>query len=118
MPAPFAAVLSMTPEGVLEPGDRFELTPAGQGLTLPEPLVVNRVPMETVEDFWPYCRAAGVRFPPTERPEWGAAFLRRDLRDSDRAAGHRGARVHVLRDRVLQESGRGGNPGLFHESRL
>jgi SNF2 family DNA or RNA helicase len=50
MPATFAAAVPITPEGVLEPGDRFELTPAGAGLLLPEPLVVNRVPVETIED--------------------------------------------------------------------
>src|SRR5437868_12683162 len=50
MPATFPATVSITPEGVLEPGDRFELTPAGPGLGLPESLVVNRVPVETVED--------------------------------------------------------------------
>jgi hypothetical protein len=50
MPATFPAAVPIAPEGVLEPGDRFELTPAGPGLALPQPLVVNRVPVETVED--------------------------------------------------------------------
>jgi SNF2 family DNA or RNA helicase len=49
MPAPFTP-LTFLPEGVLEPGDRFELIPAGDGLLLPEPLVVNDVPIETVVD--------------------------------------------------------------------
>jgi len=50
MASPFAGPVPFTPEGVLEPGDRFELTPAGPELLLPEALVANRVPFETVED--------------------------------------------------------------------
>src|SRR5689334_21474171 len=50
MPAPFTASVPFTPEGVLEPGDRFELTPASDHFLLPEPLIVNRIPVETLED--------------------------------------------------------------------
>jgi len=50
MASSFAASVALVPEGILEPGDRFELTPAGPDWLLPEALVVNRVPFETVED--------------------------------------------------------------------
>jgi SNF2 family DNA or RNA helicase len=49
MPAPSAAA-AFIPEGVLEPGDRFELLAAGAGLLLPETLAINRVPVEVIED--------------------------------------------------------------------
>jgi hypothetical protein len=69
MPAPFAGTLTITPEGVLEPGDRFELVPASRGLLLPEPLVVNQIPVETVED------EAGQSIPFTLQPEEGLLLL-------------------------------------------
>ena len=50
MPASSTAAVPFTPEGVLEPGDRFELVPAGVAWLLPEPLVVNRVPFDTLQD--------------------------------------------------------------------
>jgi SNF2 family DNA or RNA helicase len=65
MAVTLAVSVPITPEGVLEPGDRFELTPAGPGLLLPEPLVVNQVPVESVED------EGGRPLPVTLEPEEG-----------------------------------------------
>src|SRR5262245_21966234 len=79
MPAPSAAPVPFTPEGVLEPGDRFELTPDGSRLLLPEPLVVNRVPVEALEDD------AGRPLPFTLQPEEGYLLLPEAA--GDRAAG-------------------------------
>jgi SNF2 family DNA or RNA helicase len=50
MPAPLAASVPFTPEGILEPGDRFELFTDGADLLLPEVLRVNQVPIESLED--------------------------------------------------------------------
>jgi SNF2 family DNA or RNA helicase len=69
VPAPFAAPLTFTPEGVLEPGDRFELAPAARGLLLPEPLTVNPVPVEVVEDD------AGRPVPCTLEPDEGLLLV-------------------------------------------
>jgi SNF2 family DNA or RNA helicase len=50
MPPPFAAAMPFASEGVLEAGDRFELLFDGSEWGLPEVLLVNRVPVETIED--------------------------------------------------------------------
>ena len=50
MPGSLAATIPVIPEGTLEPGDRLEVVPGAGGVLLPEILVVNRVPLDTLED--------------------------------------------------------------------
>jgi SNF2 family DNA or RNA helicase len=80
MPAPSAS-LAFLPEGVLEPGDRFELLPTSAGLLLPETLVVNSVPIETLED------ESGRPLPFTLKPDNDVLLVPESLRAPADSAG-------------------------------
>jgi SNF2 family DNA or RNA helicase len=99
MPAPSAVPLPFTPEGVLEPGDRFELTPSAAGLLLPEILALDRVPVEVVED------ETGRPLACTLQPEEGLLRVPPEVRD--RLAGAAALWLEYLargRFRLLPES--------------
>src|SRR5437879_5831134 len=80
MPAPFAAAVPVTSEGVLEPEDRFELLPTAAGLLLPEVLRVNQAPIDLLEDE----TGQPLRF--TVQPEEGHLRLPETVRTQAAAA--------------------------------
>ena len=74
MPPSFASPVSFTPEGILEAGDRFEMLLAGTELLLPEALLANDVPVETIED------ESGQTLSFTLQPEEGRLLLAEENR--------------------------------------